>query len=146
MSDKQKSKLNRATATHEETLRILGSCLEDSSYQVESNRFVDAFCRLKSGPALFEVKSITDANAVHQVRSALAQLYEYRFRHQIRGASLWIVLSARPTIDSWLVDYLETDRDVRVLWVVDGNLAGPSIERLLESGSAALRRRRSSPG
>ena len=43
---------------------------------------------------------------------------------------------SRLIVDAWLVDYLETDRDVRVLWIVDGTLAGPSIERLLESGSA----------
>ena len=144
MSDDQKSKLDSATAIHEESLKILGAHLAESGHQVESNKFVDAFCRLKSGPALFEVKSITDANALHQVRAALAQLYEYRFRHQLHGASLWVVLSEPLTVDAWLVDYLETDRDVRVLWVVDGTLAGPSIERLLESGSAALRRRRSS--
>ena len=146
MSDDQKSKLDSATATHEETLGILRAYLADSGHQIESNKFVDAFCRLKSGPALFEVKSITDATALHQVRAALAQLYEYRFRHQISGASLWVVLSQRPTRDAWLVDYLETDRDIRVLWVVDRQLSGPSIERLLESGSASLRRRRSSPG
>ena len=144
MSDGQKSALARATATHEETLGILGAHLADSGHQVESNKFVDAFCRLKSGPALFEVKSITEENALHQVRAALAQLYEYRFRHQLHGASLWIVLSEPLTVDAWLVDYLETDRDVRVLWIVDGTLAGPSIARLLESGSAALRRGRSS--
>ena len=144
MSDEQRGKVASATVIHGETLRTLSTYLADAGHVVESNQFVDLFCRLKSGPALFEVKSITAANALHQVRAALAQLYEYRFRHQVGGASLWVVLSQEPTVDAWLVDYLETDRDVRVLWVVGGRLAGPSIDRLLESGSAELRRRQSS--
>lgn len=146
MPEDQKRKLDSATVNHGETVRILSAYLTGAGHTVESNKFVDLFCRLKSGPALFEVKSITDANALHQVRSALAQLYEYRFRHEVGGASLWVVLSQEPTLHAWLVDYLETDRDVRVLWVVSGKLAGPSINRLLESGSAELRRRQSSQG
>jgi hypothetical protein len=100
---------------------------------------VDAFTRLKSGPAIFEAKSVTDNNELAQVRHGLSQLYEYRFRHNMEDASLWLLLS-RPPKEEWLVNYLERDRGVHVLWLEGGELFGPFVDRLLESGSDAMRR------
>ena len=102
---------------------------------------MDAFTRLKSGPAIFEIKSVTDENELSQVRHGLSQLYEYRFRHGLLDTSLWLLLSQKPKAE-WLVEYLEKDRCVHVLWVEGGKLSGPSIDKLLESGSEALRRKR----
>ena len=107
----------------------------------KQTQFVDAFTRLKSGPAIFEAKSITDDNAVAQIRKGLSQLYEYRYRHELHGATLWLVLSRAPT-EEWVVDYLENDRGVYVIWLEGGQLSGPCVDRLLESGSEALRRER----
>ena len=134
-----KAKLDAANATHSELLALLGSFLGSYGHRVEANQFVDAYTRLKSGPAIFEVKSVTADNEISQVRQGLSQLYEYRFRHGLTGASLWLVLS-RPPKEDWLVDYLEKDRGVHVLWLEDGKLSGPFVERLLESGSDAIRR------
>ncbi len=105
----------------------------------ESNRLIDLFCHLKTGPAIFEVKSITAANERVQCREALSQLYEYRYLHSVPMASLWVVLSARPQTE-WLVDYLQHDRGVGVLWVEDGRIGGSAADLLTESGSAARRR------
>jgi len=139
MSTYSKAKLDAANATHAELLAVLGSFLSSHGFRVEANQFVDAFTRLKSGPAIFEAKSLTDDNEIAQVRQGLSQLYEYRFRHGLTHASLWLLLS-RPPKEDWLLNYLEKDRGVHVLWLKEGELAGPFIEGLLESGANVIRR------
>lgn len=101
---------------------------------VEANAHVDAYARLRTGPAIFEVKSQSETNELAQVRSALSQLYEYRFRYE-RGATLWIVLS-RPlgAENDWLSPYLQDDRGIGVLWMGHGGrLDGPWLQRLEET-------------
>ena len=124
-----RAKLERANASHQHTLRMLTKHLETAGYLVEYNCLVDAYCRLKTGSAIFEIKSITPDNERSQCRHALSQLYEYRYLHSLPDASLWLVLS-RPPQSTWLVDYLMNDRGVEVLWVADERLDGPSIARL----------------
>lgn len=139
ISTYSKAKLDAANATHADLLQLLGTFLSSHGYRVEANQFVDAFARLKSGPAVFEAKSVSDDNELAQVRHGLSQLYEYRYRHGLTNASLWLVLSRTPR-ESWLVDYLEKDRGVHVLWVDEGELAGPFVAGLLESGADVMRR------
>lgn len=136
LSSYEKQKLTDATAAHQTVLQILNETLTASGHVVETNVFIDAFTRLKSGPAVFEAKSVTGDNELSQIRAAISQLYEYRFRHRLRRASLWIVLSAPPS-EEWIHGYLEDDRDIRLLWIEDGRVAGPSADRLFERGSVA---------
>jgi hypothetical protein len=135
-----KQKLDTAIATHAELLSVLSDQLGAHGHLVEANQYIDAFTRLKSGPAIFEAKSISDDNELHQVRQGVSQLYEYRFRHGLADASLWLLLSRSPK-EKWLVDYLETDRGIHLLWLEDGEIRGPSIGRLLQSGSQAASER-----
>ena len=125
-------KLERANKSHEYTLQILVKTLQQNGFQVEYSRFIDAFCRLKTGPAIFEVKSITQSNERSQSRHALSQLYEYRYLHSVPDSSLWLVLSETP-FSMWIVDYLENDRGVGVLWIENDTLQGRSYERLFRS-------------
>lgn len=57
MSTRTKAKLDAANATHTELLVLLGTFLSSHGYRVEANQFVDAFARLKSGPAIFEARA-----------------------------------------------------------------------------------------
>jgi hypothetical protein len=139
MATGTKAKLHAANATHSRLIEILGIFLSAHGHRVESSQFVDAFARLRSGPAVFEAKSLTDDNELAQIRQGLSQLYEYRYRHGLSDASLWLVLSRSPK-ESWLIDYLEKDRGIHVLWLQEDELTGPFIEGLLESGSSAMRR------
>lgn len=134
-----KAKLDLANDAHAATLALLSAHLTAQGFAPESNRLIDLYCRLASGPAIFEVKSLTPENERAQCRHALSQLYEYRFLHSVPTASLWVVLSKPPLVD-WLVDYLREDRGVGILWIEEGRLGGPDAERLAESGSAARRR------
>jgi hypothetical protein len=52
-----------------------------------------------------------------------------RYLHLLTPASLWLVLSQRPQ-QTDLIEYLEGDRDVRVLWRAGDTFAGPSWELL----------------
>ncbi|MAG36673.1 MAG: hypothetical protein CL878_10600 [Dehalococcoidia bacterium] len=139
VSQVARAKVERANTQHERALRVLVEFLEAHRYTVERSRLVDAFCHLKTGPAIFEVKSITRANERTQCRHALSQLYEYRYIHKISNASLWIVLSDQPR-QGWIADYLLRDRGLELIWIKDGAIGGPSQSRLLESGSERRRR------
>lgn len=125
-----------ANAEHARVLATLATHLKERGITVESNEHIDACATLRSGPALFEAKSIHEDNELSQIRHAIAQLYEYRYRHRLAASSLWIVLS-RPPKQGWLVGYLEEDRDVRVLWANGDTITGPSAHLLDESGAAA---------
>jgi hypothetical protein len=124
-----RAKLERANMSHRQTLQVLTEYLQKNGYQVEYSRLVDAYCRLKTGPAIFEVKSITEDNERAQCRHALSQLYEYRYLYGLTDASLWLVLSRPPQV-TWIVEYLMSDRNIELLWVADGELGGPSAARL----------------
>jgi hypothetical protein len=102
-------KLRAANEAHSHCLQLLTIQLNAFGYKTEANLRIDAFSRLKSGPAVFEVKSIHAENEIDQTRTALGQLYEYRYRESIPTASLWIVYSHKPETE-WLVDYLESRR------------------------------------
>jgi hypothetical protein len=132
-------KLAYAVELHERILSELGGILSRCGHVAEESQHVDLFCRLKTGPAIFEVKTLTPENEVQQVRQAVGQLYEYRFRYQMVDASLWLVLSNEPK-ESWIVEYLQRDRKLNVMWWNGLRFSGPDACRLLESGSAARRR------
>jgi hypothetical protein len=128
-----RKKLERANMLHRSTLALLTSFLEMNGFIVEENRFVDAFTRLKTGPAIFEVKSLSSDNEVDQCRSAISQLYEYRYLHNLHDTSLWVVLSCKPET-KWYISYLRDDRKIHVLWIEDGAIAGPGVTEILRTG------------
>ena len=129
MSQLEKEKRSWAISEHEKTLQILISKLKELTYIPEEGLFIDCFSCIKTGPAIFEIKSLTETNELHQIRAAISQLYEYSYRHNYPNASLWIVLSRKPEIE-WIVDYLLNARKINVLWVENGILVGPSLKLL----------------
>lgn len=74
---------------------------------------------------IFEMKSSDSSILVEQVRKAVSQLYEYRYRYndsqQIRqNAVLVIVLQQQPMNNLfWLKNYLLFDRHIAVCWLSD---------------------------
>jgi len=140
-----KTKLDWANEEHAGILAKLVEFLASHGHEVECDKHIDAYCRLRLGPAIFEAKSVRAENELSQVRAALSQLYEYRFRSGEKDASLWIALSGPPE-QTWLIDYLENDRSIHLIWLENGEFTGPSVGLLLESGIAALRRRSQNQG
>lgn len=132
-SERTKRALDFAVKEHRDTLETLIVTLKKKGYLPEQNTFIDLFTRLWSGPAIFEIKSISQSrdNELSQVRHGVSQLYEYAYRHGYSGAaSLWLVFSSRPST-TWLVPYLTDDRDIHVMWREDGELVGPSAHELV---------------
>jgi hypothetical protein len=122
-------KLEQANAVHAKTLAVLRSFLSGRELTVSESKLIDAYTELGAGPAIFEVKSVTENNEREQIRHALSQLYEYRFLHALPTASLWAVFS-QPLSSGWYTDYLVRDRGVYVVWVRDDLLEGPSVSLL----------------
>ncbi len=55
----------------------------------------------------------------------MSQLYEYRYWQNLPDAKLILVIEkALPPNNSWMSGYLETDRDVSLIWDGDNNLYG----------------------
>jgi hypothetical protein len=89
-------KLERANRDHERTLQTLIAGLAKLGIRASESRLMDAHAVIGGQDAIFEVKSITEANERDQVRHAISQLYEYRYLHRMRDASLWVVFACRP--------------------------------------------------
>jgi len=73
---------------------------------------------------IFEMKSNDDSIAIEQVRKAVSQLYEYRYRYYTQGqikqnAVLILVLQKSLQSYAWLKDYLLFDRHIAVCWLKD---------------------------
>ena len=77
--------------------------------------------------AIFEIKSINNKNIFSQIRKAVVQLSEYRWRHRASfpdSTFLAIVTNENPKdfIDEDYVDYLTQDRHLTLVWVKEGSL------------------------
>jgi len=108
----------KANREHARILNMLASTLRFRGYSVSENTFVDLFVKIKEQPVIFEVKSNRHHNVLSQIRKAIAQLYEYRYRMKQLSAILCIVLQQKPT-QEWIIDYLLNDREIFVCWLVD---------------------------
>jgi Holliday junction resolvase len=98
--------------------RIASTIRVNSNNKVFENIFIDLLAAIGAKDFIFEVKSNTTKNALSQIRKAVAQLYEYRYRSGKFGAVLCIVLQEKPRQD-WVIDYLVKDRDIMICWLVD---------------------------
>jgi hypothetical protein len=119
--------LEKANSTHEglvervaDQIRNLGGTpLEDpNSFDVAVKDI---------GQCILEVKSINSGNVVSQIRKAVAQLPEYRWRHRRdfnEDAILVIVTSDDPTgyIDGDYLEFLVNDRKLQLAWEQGGEL------------------------
>jgi Holliday junction resolvase len=108
----------KANREHARILSRLASVLRLKGYAVSENTFVDLFTTADGQQFIFEVKSNNARNTLSQIRKAIAQLYEYRYRSVSPGAILCIVLHTKPPRE-WVIDYLLNDRQILVCWLVD---------------------------
>ena len=125
ISRTSRKKLEHANQVHENTVRSLKQCLIMRNLKPSETKLIDTFCILNSGPAIFEIKSITEENEREQIRHAISQLYEYRFLHSLPEASLWIVFSEKP-FSQWYIEYLTKDRHINVIWLENEQFLGPA--------------------
>jgi hypothetical protein len=111
----QREKANR---DHGRILGRIASIIRVNNNKVFENIFIDLLAVIGAQDFIFEVKSNNTQNALSQIRKAVAQLYEYRYRSNRSGAILCTVLQMKPLQD-WVIDYLVKDRDIMICWMVD---------------------------
>jgi hypothetical protein len=108
----------KANRDHGRILGRIASIIRVNGNQALENIFIDLLAVIGTQDFIFEVKSNNTKNALSQIRKAVAQLYEYRYRSGRFGAVLCIVLQEKPLQD-WVIDYLVKDRGIMICWMVD---------------------------
>ena len=128
------ARLDRANRTHEDTRLALAAELRRRGFEPGQDQLIDLYCALPSGFAIYEVKSINEANWRSQVRRGASQLKEYRFLRGLTGAaSLYLVLSDKLP-EEWVLDLLVAEYDIGALWWSGGRFEGPAARSALGGG------------
>lgn len=113
--------LERSNQLHEDIVAQLGLELEDCGHEPVENSDSFDLAVLLGIPAIFEVKTVNAKNAISQIRKAIIQLEEYRWRHLDlfqEPPRLFVALSENPAelIDDDYFDFIENDRGISVIW------------------------------
>ncbi len=121
---------DRARVSHRHLINITAERISAAGGIPKSNDLIDLAVNLEND-FIFEMKSTTDQNVRSQIRKGVSQLYEYKYLQNKPDAKLVLVVE-RPlgVATHWMHKYLETDRDILLLW--DGN------KRLYGSERAAV--------
>jgi len=116
----EKKKLDKANLSHLNTQKKLENLLIDFDIYPLETKHVDIYAEFNSKNFLFEIKSITQRNERSQTRSAISQLYEYAFLYGIENPVYFILFSSKPE-NKWIIQYLEKERNIGVLWINEKN-------------------------
>ena len=126
--------LERAHSEHE---RIVEKCADLirslGGKPIEDLNSFDVACS-EHIKIIFEAKSITRTNCFSQLRKAVSQLPEYRWRHRHKfddRTRLVIALNADPTpwVDADFLNYITEDRGISIIWLIGGHF----VDRLGQS-------------
>jgi hypothetical protein len=126
--------LEESSKAHKNLLNKLYDHLKNRGCELHDNKKIDLHADIAGVPWIFEVKSAREENFSSQIRSAVAQLYEYRFHYFPSGASeLCLVIQIRPPEGlGWTVKYLKT-LGIHLCWPVpDGFQAADASLRLFD--------------
>jgi len=118
-------KVERASVVHDLLVRTMSARLSSNDLQPFYNDLIDLYCTIDGTTFIFEMKSTTDKNQLSQVRSAVSQLYEYRFLHNMDGATLVVVLD-KPPHEPWVIEYLLEDRAMLLCWLSGDHFECPA--------------------
>jgi hypothetical protein len=116
---KDQAKLDRATNAHSALVNLVAQRIRNNGGMPKSNQLIDLAVRFDHD-YIFEMKSTNNDNIRAQVRKGMSQLYEYRYLQNKPNAKLILVIE-KPfsASQSWMLDYMEVDREINVVW--DGN-------------------------
>jgi hypothetical protein len=116
----EEAQSERASNAHVRLINLVACRLKAANCTPRCNQLIDLATRYKGEPFIFEAKVITDANAQSQMRTGINQLFEYSYLQGLPRANLVLVTQLKPPQSlAWMMDYLETDRQIHVVW--DGN-------------------------
>jgi hypothetical protein len=122
-------KRQRRNLAHKQITDKMDQLLRDLGAEPRINPHIDLFAAIPNdGRYIFEVKSGGE-NYLDQIRKAVSQLYEYRFRYRPmvgNDVALCLVVPEPPSRAPWLIDYLCQDREIALCWFTeDGRLSCP---------------------
>jgi len=122
--------IERANDAHQGLVDLVASRLRAADCVPRYNQLIDLAARVENHPFIFEMKSTTEGNTRSQIRRGMSQLYEYRYLQGLLEATLVLVVETPlPKEIGWMQQYLEGDREIRLLWDGDDELYTSSDTR-----------------
>lgn len=122
--------LDRAVNAHGRLVNLVAKKIRNSNHIPRHNQLIDLATRIADTDYIFEMKSLTPRNARSQVRKGLSQLYEYQYLQNLPDANLVLVVEKElPLTSAWMIDYLESSRQISLIWDGDDNLYGTERTR-----------------
>ncbi len=107
----------RANESHRMLTGLVAKKVRQAGGIPREHKFIDLATKLSNEVYIFEMKSATRTNFLTQVRKAIPQLYEYRYRQQIPRAKLVLVTECPPPKQlGWIIDYVVKDRGLLLAW------------------------------
>lgn len=120
---KDQAKSERASNSHRHLVNLVADRIRQAGGIPKSNLFIDLAARVNDVDFIFEMKSTTADNAKSQIRRGISQLYEYRYLQNSPTANLILVVeNPLPQEINWMLDYMEVDRNIHLVWDGDNNL------------------------
>ena len=117
---KRSAATERADNSHRRLVNLTSERIRNAGSLPKYNQLIDLATRFQNQDFIFEMKSTTEDNEKTQIRNGLSQLYEYRYLQNKPSAKLVLVIENPLTQkESWRATYLESDRDIYLIW--DGN-------------------------
>ena len=121
---KNAASLERANNAHKALVNLVAQRIRTAGGIPKANQFIDLATTL-GNDYIFEMKSTTSSNVTSQIRKGISQLYEYRYLENKSDANLILVIENPLTNDNrWMLDYLEVDRKIHLIWDGDNQLHG----------------------
>ena len=126
---KSQARLDRANAAHTQLLNLVADRIRQNGGIPKSNQMIDLATSLDQD-YIFEMKSCDDHNLKSQIRKGISQLYEYRYLQNKPEANLILVIeNPLPNDQGWMLDYMENDRSISLVWDGNNNLYGSNNTR-----------------
>lgn len=126
---KDLAKQERANVAHTHLVNLVADRIRKAGGVPKSNSIIDLATKIEND-FIFEMKSLTTTNCRSQIRKGISQLYEYRYLESNPSAQLVLVLEAPvDTKTEWMLQYLESDRGISVVWDGNDNLYGSVATR-----------------
>ncbi len=121
---KDQARLERANNAHRQLVNLVADRIRNANAIPKSNQFIDLATSL-DGDYIFEMKSTNDGNVKSQIRKGISQLYEYRYLENKPDANLILVIeNPLGNAETWMLDYIENDRNIHLVWDGNNNLYG----------------------
>lgn len=126
---KNQARLDRANFAHTQLVNLVADRIRQNGGIPKSNQMIDLATTIDHD-YIFEMKSSDEHNIKSQIRKGISQLYEYRYLQNIPTANLILVIETPlPRDNSWLLDYMEHDRNIHLVWDGNNNLYGTDYSR-----------------